>query len=77
VTQESANGPVQMIERLSSVVSYSPFPADFNIDPIFHLVSARLTPIYDAIIEEAEPIAYLSKKFEIDNVILKDYKFEK
>lgn len=76
VMQESPNGPVQMIERLSSVVSYSPFPADFNIDPIFHLVSARLTPIYDAIIEDAEPIAYVSKEFEIDNVILKDYKFE-
>lgn len=72
VTQPLANGRE---EQLAGVVSHSPFPADFNIDPLFRLFSPRLQAISAALIETSEPIAFVEKKFEISQVILRDFKF--
>jgi hypothetical protein len=77
VTQESPKGPVRSTERLSRVLSSSPFPADFNVDPIFQLFSSRLGPISDALIQSSEPIAYVKKSFRIDHLVLADFTFRK
>ena len=73
--QQSPKGPVRSTEQLSSLGSSSPFPADFNINPIFRLFSPRLSPISNALIQSSEPIAYLKKSFGIDHLVLADFIF--
>ena len=75
VTQQSPKGPVRSREQLSRFGCSSPFPADFNIDPVFRLLSPRLTPISDVLIMPSEPIAYSKKSFAIDHLVLADFTF--
>ena len=71
--QQSPKGPVRSTEQLSSFGSSSPFPADFNINPIFRLFSPRLSPISDALMQSSEPIAYVKRSFRIDHLVLADF----
>jgi hypothetical protein len=59
----------------SRLGSSSPFPADFNVDPVFRLYSPRLAPISDVLIKPSEPIAYSNKSFSIDHLVLADFAF--
>ncbi len=53
--------------------SYSPFPADFNIDPLYRFFSPQPVPISEAQVETFEPIAHIKRDFEIDDVRLNDF----
>ena len=75
LTQQSPKGPVRSTEQLSGLGSSSPFPADFNVDPVFHLFSSRLAPISDVLIRASEPIAYAKRDFGIDHLVLADFAF--
>jgi hypothetical protein len=75
ISQESPTGPRETREGLSSVGSYSPFPADFNIDPLHHFSSARLKTMFEARVEALEPVAYVERNFEIDHLRLDDFPF--
>lgn len=75
LTQQSPKGPVRSTEQLSNLGSSSPFPADFNVDPVFQLFSPRLAPISDVLIMPSEPIAYSEKSFGIDHLVLADFTF--
>ena len=75
LTQQSPKGPVRVREQLSRLGSSSPFPADFNVDPVFQFFSPRLSPISDVLITPSEPIAYSKKSFGIDHLVLADFTF--
>jgi len=77
LTQQSPKGPVRIREQLSRLGSSSPFPADFNVDPVFQLYSPRLAPISDVLIKPSEPIAFSNKSFSIDHLVLADFVFRK
>lgn len=57
----------------SRVVSYSPFPADLSVDPLYEFFSPRLKTIFEARVDTLEPVAYLEQKFEIKHVRLHDF----
>lgn len=75
LTQQSPKGSVRSTEELSHWGSSSPFPADFNVDPVFQLFSPRLAPISDVLVMPSEPIAYSEKSFGIDHLVLADFTF--
>ena len=75
LTQQSPKGPVRSTEKLLEWGSSSPFPADFNVDPVFQFFSPRLGPISDVLIMPSAPIAYSKKSFGIDDLVLADFAF--
>ena len=52
--------------------SYSPFPADLNIDPLYRFFSPNTDTISGADVETLEPLAHLKRDFEIDGLRLND-----
>jgi hypothetical protein len=56
-------------------ISYSPFPADTGINPVSQdfTFSSTSAPLSEARVETIEPLAYLQRKFTIDNLRLADY----
>ena len=74
IFQDSPTGPAGKIEHLwDRPMSYSPFPADLSIDPIAQFFSPQFSPVSEIVVETLEPIAYLRRDFEFDNVRLSDF----
>jgi hypothetical protein len=53
--------------------SYSPFPAELNINPVSQYSTFRAGEASGVIIESIEPLAHISRNFEIRNLRLGDY----
>ncbi|MGH9622326.1 MAG: hypothetical protein ACRD45_21795 [Bryobacteraceae bacterium] len=71
--QATRSGTRTTTENLSRIGSYSPFPADINVDPLIRFFSPQLTAISEASVETWEPIAHLERNFEMDGVRLDDF----
>lgn len=73
LVEETNGGSKIKNERLDTVASYSPFPAEFNVYPIHRFFSPRFNPIAGVRVETSEPLAHLKSSFEIDHVRLDDF----
>lgn len=56
-------------------ISYSPFPADLNINPVSQYFTYRKSeqPLSDVVIESVEPLLHMQRNFEIDGLRLSDF----
>jgi len=73
IMEDSRTGPKATTEKSSFVASYSPFPADLNIDPLYPLFSPRLGKIFEVRVDTFDTLAHLQRNFEINNVRLDDF----
>ncbi len=71
--QDVLGGSKAMVESPSGIASYSPFPAEANIDPLFQFFSPRMSTISEVRVEVRQPIAYLEQTFEMDGVRLSEF----
>ncbi len=77
LTEQSERGQASSTEELSGLNSSSPFPADFNINPLVRFAPRRLAAISDVVVKPTEPVAYGEKHFEIADVVLAEFTFHK
>jgi hypothetical protein len=73
ILQDSLNGAKTSTEDFSRTASYSPFPADLNINPLFTIFSPRVNAISAARVETWEPLAHVKRNFEFNQVRLSDF----
>ncbi len=74
VLQEFPRGPKATTERPFRSTSYSPFPADLSVDPLYQsFFSPQIDTISEAHVETLQPLAHLEQDFEIDHVRLNDF----
>jgi hypothetical protein len=71
--EDAPGGPVATTESLAGLASYSPFPADLNVNPVSRFFSPRVRAISAASIEAVQPLAHLERDFEIEHVRLDDF----
>jgi hypothetical protein len=72
--EHSVRGPRTTTENPFGAPSYSPFPADFNVDPLYQsFVSPYADAITEGDVQEWEPIQHIERDFEINGVRLKDF----
>jgi hypothetical protein len=71
--QHAPGGPVATTESLAGLASYSPFPAELNVNPVSRFFSPRVRAISAASIEALRPLAHLERSFGIENVRLDDF----
>ena len=50
-----------------------PFPAAFNIEPVFRWSSPALAPIAEVLIKRSEPLAYAVRSFSLERLVLADF----
>jgi hypothetical protein len=70
---DAPGGPVATTESVAGLASYSPFPAELNINPVSRFFSPRGRAISAASIEALQPLAHLERDFEIEQVRLNDF----
>ncbi|MDQ2711685.1 MAG: hypothetical protein M3Y24_05510 [Acidobacteriota bacterium] len=73
IFQGAPSEPIGTTEHPLRLRSYSPFPADLNIDPLYQFFSPKTDTISGADVEALEPLAYLRRDFEIDQIRLNDF----
>jgi hypothetical protein len=72
--EEDAHRGTQVIKESPFPSSYSPFPADFNVNPIYQsLVSPHGGTITAADVQELEPLEHVERDFDIKGVRLNDF----
>jgi hypothetical protein len=71
--EDSPSGPKETTESLARLASYSPFPADLNVDPVSRFFLPRTRTISAARVEALRPLAHLERDFEIAHVHLNDF----
>ena len=71
--QNSPDGTNASTDGFSHAASYSPFPADLNVDPLFTSFSPHVSAILQASIEAWEPLAHIERNFEFNHVRLNDF----
>jgi hypothetical protein len=71
--EDAPGGPRATTESLARIASYSPFPAELNIDPVSRFFSPRVRAISAASIEAVQPLAHLERDFKIEHVRLDDF----
>jgi hypothetical protein len=71
--EDSPSGPKETTESLARLASYSPFPADLNVDPVSRFFLPRTRTISAARVEALQPLAHLERSFEIEHVRLNDF----
>ncbi len=76
VTEQSIRGVIHSIAHMAGSGDAAPFPAEFNMDPVFRWFSPTLAPIRDVLIQRAEPIAYTAQSFGLDRLVLAEFKFQ-
>jgi hypothetical protein len=56
-------------------MSYSPFPADLDIDPVsqFFSLTATARQVSEVVIQSQEPLAHVKREFEIDGLRLEEF----
>ena len=55
------------------MTSYSPFPAEFAIDPVYRFFAVQPEAVSGVNVDALEPLAHLKRDFEIDRVRLSDF----
>ncbi|HZQ56342.1 MAG TPA: hypothetical protein VFB14_29405 [Bryobacteraceae bacterium] len=74
IWQTAQRGPRTTVEPPFPRPSYSPFPADLGIDPVYQsLWRPNADTITAAQVQTVQPIAYLECKFDIEQVRLSDF----
>ncbi len=73
ILQHSVTGPKVTTEHPFSLNSYSPFPANLRIDPVYRFLSPQPNAILSTDVEAWEPLAHLKRDFKIDRVCLNDF----
>ncbi len=74
VFQEFPTGPKATTESPFRSTSYSPFPADLTVDPLYQSFFAPyIDTISEARVETLQPLAHLEQDFAIDHVRLTDF----
>jgi hypothetical protein len=71
--EDSPSGPKEKTESLAGFASYSPFPAELNVDPVSRFFLPRTRTISGARVEALQPLAHLERDFEIEHVRLDDF----
>ncbi|HEY1946139.1 MAG TPA: hypothetical protein VGG97_03980 [Bryobacteraceae bacterium] len=71
--EDSPSGPKEKTESLAGLASYSPFPAELNVDPVSRFFLPRTRTISGARVEALQPLAHLERSFEIEHVRLDDF----
>jgi hypothetical protein len=76
LTERSTRGVVHSNARWAGSGDTTPFPAAFNIDPVFRWSIPTLAPITDVVIARSEPIAYAVRSFDLGRVVLADFRMQ-
>ncbi len=71
--QDSSNGAKATTEDFSHRTSYSPFPAELSIDPLYRFLSPRVNATVEARVQVWEPFVHLERNFELYDVRLNDF----
>ncbi len=74
LTERSREGQVHSNAHWDGAGDATPFPAAFNIDPVFRWSSPTLAPISDVVLRRSEPIAYGVRSFDLDRLVLANFK---
>ncbi|HEX4228301.1 MAG TPA: hypothetical protein VHZ07_06500 [Bryobacteraceae bacterium] len=74
IVQNSPGGPKTTTKNPFPNTSYSPFPADLRVNPLYQsFFSPYAETISDLYIDAFEPLAYQEQDFKIDHVRLHDF----
>lgn len=74
IWQTALRGPQTTVETPFPRQSYSPFPAELGVNPVYQSLSPpHADTITEAQVETVQPVAYLECKFHIEQVRLSDF----
>jgi hypothetical protein len=61
--------------RRAQLISYSPFPAELDINTVSQFFSLTATPrkVSEVVIQSQEPLAHVKREFEIDGLRLGEF----
>lgn len=76
LTERSRRGIAHSKAHWAGSGDVAPFPAAFNIDPVFRWSTPTLGPITDVVLQRTEPIAYAVRSFDLDRLVLANLKMQ-
>ena len=76
ITEVSRQGKVHSKAHWAGSGDATPFPASLNIDPVFRWSSPTLAPITDVVLQRSEPIAYAVRSFDLDRLVLANFRIQ-
>jgi hypothetical protein len=76
LTERSRQGEFHSNAYWAGSGDATPFPAAFNIDPVFRWSSPTLAPITHVLLQRSEPMAYAVRSFDLDRLVLANFKIQ-